>query len=121
MAQGDMATKGGASGSRDERRPRMGATVWIGFGIVVLFFGAFGGWAALAPLEMTLGMLVYGLLFLMTRNSDVSAGVGVGLMILLMCLRGRPAGLVISMVGMILTIPAKTLWDRPRRTRLRTG
>lgn len=77
--------------------------------------------AALAPLEMALGMLVYGLLFLITRNSDLSAGVGVGLMILLMCLRGQPAGLVASMVGMILTIPLKTLWDRPRRTRLRTG
>jgi glycerol-3-phosphate acyltransferase PlsY len=77
--------------------------------------------AALAPLEMALGMLLYGLLFLISRISDVSAGVGVGLMIVLMCLRGRPAGLVVSMVGMILTIPAKTLWDRPRRTHLRTG
>ena len=75
--------------------------------------------AVLAPLETLAGVAVYGLLFLITRHSDLSAGVGIGLLVLLLVVRGQPALLVVSAIGMILTIPAKMMLDRPRRVRAR--
>jgi glycerol-3-phosphate acyltransferase PlsY len=76
-----------------------------------------GALLALSPGETTIGLTVYGLLFLATRNSDLSAGVGIGLMVLLMTLTGQPVGLMISTLVMILSVPAKQALDRPRRVR----
>ncbi len=72
----------------------------------------------LAPGEMVIGLMVYGLLYLLTRNSDLGAGVGIGLTVLLMVLGGQPVGLVLATLAMILSIPAKQALDRPRRMRL---
>ena len=73
---------------------------------------------ALVPGETLLGLTVYGLLFLVTRHSDLSAGVGIGLVVFLMWRWDEPRLLLISMIGLILSIPAKTLLDRPRRLRV---
>jgi glycerol-3-phosphate acyltransferase PlsY len=73
----------------------------------------------LAPLETLAGVAVYGLLFLITRHSDLSAGIGIGLLVLLLVVRGQPFMLVASAIGMILTVPAKMMLDRPRRVRAR--
>lgn len=74
---------------------------------------------AMAPEEALVGIAVDGLLFLVTRHSDLSAGVGTGLAVFLMWRWGEPLVLVISMVALILTIPAKMMLDRPRRLRTR--
>lgn len=73
----------------------------------------------LAPLETLAGVAVYGLLFLITRHSDLSAGIGIGLLVLLLVARGQPLLLVVSAIGMVLTVPVKMLLDRPRRVRTR--
>jgi len=77
-----------------------------------------GGLAALAPVEMVWGMTVYGTLFLITRHSDLSAGVGVGLTVLLMGLFHEPIELVVSSILLIVSVPAKMVLDRPRRMRI---
>lgn len=79
---------------------------------------ALGALAVLAPREMLVGMTVYGLLYLLTRHSDLSAGVGIGLTVLLMGVLGEPLMLILGALGMILSVPAKMLLDRPRRVRL---
>jgi len=70
---------------------------------------------AVAPSQTLCGLAVYGVLYLITRNSDLGASVGVGLTVLLMVLAGKPAALIISCLVMILSIPAKQALDRPRR------
>lgn len=77
-----------------------------------------GGLAVLAPVEMAWGMTVYGTLFLITRNSDLGAGVGVGLTVLLMCVFQEPIELIVSSVVLIVSVPAKMVLDRPRRARI---
>ncbi len=72
----------------------------------------------LATPQMSVGLAVYGLLYLLTRNSDLGAGVGIGLAVLLMVLAAQPAGVILASLGMILSIPAKQALDRPRRMRL---
>jgi len=74
---------------------------------------------ALVPEEALVGLVVYGLFFLVTRHSDLSAGVGTGLAVFLMWRWGEPLVLLISMVALILTVPAKMLLDRPRRLHVR--
>jgi glycerol-3-phosphate acyltransferase PlsY len=74
---------------------------------------------ALAPGETLCGLAVYGTLYLITRTSDLGAGVGIGLLVLLMVLARQPLGLIVSSLVMILSIPAKQALDRPRRLRVR--
>jgi len=70
---------------------------------------------ALAPEQTLVGLVVDGLLFWVTRRSNLSAGVGTGLVVFLMWRWGEPLVLVVGMIVLILTIPAKMLLDRPRR------
>lgn len=77
-----------------------------------------GALMALAPQQMVIGLVVYGALYLISRNSDLGAGVGIGLTVLLMVLAAQPLGLVLASLGMILSIPAKQALDRPRRMRV---
>jgi glycerol-3-phosphate acyltransferase PlsY len=74
-----------------------------------------GGLLTLAYFEMAIGLLIYGILYLITRNSDLGAGVGTGIGVLLMALRGQPQLMVVGSVAIILIIPAKFMLDRPRR------
>lgn len=74
-----------------------------------------GGLLVLANFEMALGLIIYGLIYLITRNSDLGAGLGTGTGVLLMALRGQPLLLVVGAVMIILIIPAKFLLDRTRR------
>ncbi|HWR65291.1 MAG TPA: glycerol-3-phosphate acyltransferase [Bellilinea sp.] len=74
-----------------------------------------GGLLVLANFEMALGLIIYGLIYLITHNSDLGAGIGTGTGVLLMTLRGQPLLLVVGSMMVILIIPAKFLLDRPRR------
>jgi acyl phosphate:glycerol-3-phosphate acyltransferase len=111
----------------------LGWRIGAGYGVVLghdfpLFAGLRGGQGlattagvllALVPEETLIGLVVYGLLYLVTRHSDLSAGTGMGLAVFLMWRWGEPPVLLISMVALILTIPAKMLLDRPRRLHVR--
>jgi len=74
-----------------------------------------GGLLVLANFEMALGLIIYGLIYLITRNSDLGAGLGTGTGVLLMTLRDQPLLLVLGAVLIILMIPSKFLLDRSRR------
>ena len=74
-----------------------------------------GGLTALAAVEMAIGLVLYGTIYLVTRNADLGAGVGTGLGVLLMVWRGQPLLLIAGAVLIILVIPAKMLLDSPRR------
>jgi len=74
-----------------------------------------GGLTALAFVEMLIGLVLYGLIYLITRNADLGAGIGTGLGVFLIARNGGPLLLVVGAIAIILTIPAKMLLDRPRR------
>ncbi len=78
-----------------------------------------GGLTALAFVEMLIGLVLYGLIYLITRNADLGAGVGTGLGVFLIARHGGPLLLVAGAIAIILTIPAKMLLDRPRRAVIR--
>ncbi len=78
-----------------------------------------GALMVLAPQQMAIGLTVYGMLYLLTRKSDLGASVGIGLTVLLMALARQPVGLILASLAMILSIPAKQALDRPRRLRVK--
>ena len=74
-----------------------------------------GGLLVIANVEMAIGLLIYGIIYLVTHNTDLGAGLGAGSGVLLMALRGQPLLMVVGSVMVILIIPAKFILDRPRR------
>lgn len=74
-----------------------------------------GGLLVLANFEMAIGLIIYGVIYLITRNTDLGAGIGTGTGVLLMALRDQPLLMVVGAVLIILIIPAKFLLDQPRR------
>jgi glycerol-3-phosphate acyltransferase PlsY len=49
-----------------------------------------GGLTALSFFEMLIGLTLYGLIYLITRNADLGAGIGTGLGVFLMAVLGQP-------------------------------
>ena len=80
-----------------------------------------GALLVLAPVETLWGLAVYGTLYLLTRHSDLSASVGIGLLVFLIWRSGEPMQLLVCSILMILSVPAKMLLDRPRRLRARAS
>ena len=78
-----------------------------------------GGLTSLAFWEMVAGLVLFGLIYLITRNSNLGASIGTGTAVLLMALDGRPRLLVIGAIAVILMIPAKNTVDRRRREQIR--
>lgn len=73
-----------------------------------------GALLALAPSAATVGLGVYAVTYLLTRHSDLSAGIGVGLLFLLLWILEEPLVVILGSLGMILSIPAKKLLDSSR-------
>lgn len=73
-----------------------------------------GTMLVLFPMQTLIGMTVYGLLFLITRKSDLSAGVGYGLTTLILGIQRIWMGLL-YVVALLLSVPAKKLIDTSRR------
>jgi glycerol-3-phosphate acyltransferase PlsY len=76
-----------------------------------------GAHLVLAPVETVCGLVVYGVLYLVTRHSDLSASIGIGLLVLLMWVVDKPPQLLVCSVAMILSVPLKKAIDYPRRSR----
>jgi glycerol-3-phosphate acyltransferase PlsY len=68
----------------------------------------------LFPMQTLIGAIVYGLLFLITRKSDLGASIGCGLTALMLGIQQEWAGLV-YIVMLLLSIPMKKLIDTSRR------
>ena len=74
---------------------------------------------ALFPTQTLIGLIVYGLLFLIIKNSDISAGIGCGLIALILGIQQNWMGLFF-MVVMMISIPMKKILDDSRRKALGT-
>lgn len=74
-----------------------------------------GGLLTLSFFEMLAGLILYGVIYLVTRNSNLGAGIGTGSGVAAMWLTGRPLLLVVGAVAIILMIPVKFWLDKPRR------
>ena len=68
----------------------------------------------LLPLETLIGLALFGALYLVLRNFNVSAGGGLGTLVLLAWLRGQPPALVFLPIALLLSIPLKKWADRGR-------
>jgi glycerol-3-phosphate acyltransferase PlsY len=73
-----------------------------------------GALQALSPAATAVGLGVYAILYLITRQSDLSAGIGVGLLFLLLWVLDEPPVIILGSLGMILSIPGKKLLDQAR-------
>jgi glycerol-3-phosphate acyltransferase PlsY len=78
-----------------------------------------GGLTSLAFWEMVAGLVLFELIYLITRNSNLGASIGTGTAVLIMALDGRPRLLVIGVIAVILMIPAKNVLNRRRREQIR--
>ena len=78
-----------------------------------------GGLTSLAFWEMVAGLVLFGLIYLITRNSNLGASIGTGTAVLIMALDGRPRLLVIGAIAVILMIPGKNVLDHRRRQQIR--
>lgn len=77
-----------------------------------------GGLLTLSFFEMLAGLILYGVIYLVTRNSNLGASIGTGSGVIAMWLTGRPLTLIIGAVLIILMIPAKFALDRSRRAEI---
>lgn len=80
-----------------------------------------GGLLTLSFFEILAGLILYGVIYLVTRNSNLGAGIGTGSGVAAMWLTGRPLLLVAGAVLIILIIPAKFALDKPRRINIGTN
>jgi glycerol-3-phosphate acyltransferase PlsY len=78
-----------------------------------------GVFFVLLPLETSIGMLLWAVLYALTHHPDFSAGVGLGFTLTLAVFLDRPWFLLVYIAGMFLFIPVKMLLDAPRRERIR--
>mgnify|MGYP005840370703 CR=1 FL=1 len=92
---------------------------WAGFRGGQGFATTVGVLCALMPIEGLSGLVVYGLFYLITRKSDVSAGVGMALLATLVEVCGQPRLNLAYTVALLLCVPAKKVLDLPRRKRIK--
>ncbi len=68
----------------------------------------------LFPEQAAPGLLLYGMLYLVTRNSDLGAGTGCAAMLWLLWRTGQPVVFMVYMVTALLFIPVKKALDAHR-------
>jgi glycerol-3-phosphate acyltransferase PlsY len=73
-----------------------------------------GSLFVLFPEQAAPGLLLYAMLYLVTRNSDVSAGTGCAAMLWLLWFNDRPVVFMVYMVTVLLFIPVKKALDAHR-------
>lgn len=73
-----------------------------------------GVFLGLFPLVTLIGAMIYFILFFMTRNSDLAAGIGMGFIWLTQIISGQPLYVIMFIVGTLLFIPFKKWLDRVR-------
>jgi glycerol-3-phosphate acyltransferase PlsY len=68
----------------------------------------------LFPEQAAPGLLLYAMLYLVTRNSDISAGTGCAAMLWLLWFTDQPVVFMVYMVTVLLFIPFKKALDAHR-------
>lgn len=79
-----------------------------------------GTMLVLFPIQALAGLAVYGILYLITKKSQFSCGVGGGLIALLLGI-SQQWQLLIYAVAVFISIPIKLLIDTPRRQAIKMG
>ena len=82
------------------------------------FAATTGVFLAFFPLYTFIGFCVYCLLFFTLHSSDIAAGVGMGLLVLLAWLRDGSLLMLGFMIVVLLFVPFKQWLDRARRDQL---
>ena len=72
----------------------------------------------LTPRESLYGLGAYLVLYLLTRSFDLSAGVGIGLLVLQTWRFGEPPEVVIGEIALVLLVPIKKLLDKHQNVTL---
>lgn len=93
--------------------------IWAGFKGGQGLAATAGVFIGLSPLPALAGLGIYGLVYLLTRNANLGAGLGAGLVALYTWLSGEPLIVVGFLVAALLFIPFKKWLDRPRRERIK--
>lgn len=65
--------------------------------------------------ETLIGLLAFSLIYLLTRHFDISASIGLGLMVLVLVKNSKPADLIAYSLFLLLIIPIKKMWDSHHR------
>lgn len=65
--------------------------------------------------EALIGLIIFTLVYLLTRNFDLSASTGFGLMVFLLVKNSRSLNLVAYSVLLLVVIPLKKFWDSNHR------
>ena len=92
--------------------------IWAGFRGGQGMAAILGSLFVLMPLETIWGLIAFGSVYLLTRNFDLSAGMGLGLLASLSYIFKQPEVLLGYAIILFLSIPAKKAIDWPRRLRL---
>lgn len=71
-----------------------------------------GDFFVLVPLESLYGLIVFGVLYFLTRNFDISTGAGIALIVFQTWRLGEPPEFIIGEIAIVLLIPFKKLLDR---------
>lgn len=61
--------------------------------------------------ETIIGLIIFTVVYLLTRNFDLSASTGLGLMVLFLVKNSRSYGLIAYSLFLLLVIPLKKYWD----------
>ena len=85
------------------------------------FAATTGVFLALFPFYTLIGFIVYCFLYLLFKNSDIGAGVGMALIMLLAWLNHAPGITLAFMLAALLFVPFKQWIDRARRQSLRVA
>lgn len=76
-----------------------------------------GAMLALFPMQTLIGLMVYGMLYLITKRSNLAASIGCGLLALILGIQTHWHGLIFIVI-LLLSIPLKQWIDSPRRKRI---
>jgi glycerol-3-phosphate acyltransferase PlsY len=71
-----------------------------------------GAFFVLTPQASLYGMAAYGMLYLLTRHFDLSAGVGIALLVLQTWRFSEPTEILVGEVAIVLLVPFTKLLDR---------
>jgi glycerol-3-phosphate acyltransferase PlsY len=92
--------------------------VWVGFRGGQGMATSLGALTVLMPLQTAVGLSAFGASYLMVRNFDLSAGIGLGLIVVLAWNAGLPLAWVLYAAGLFVSIGLKKWLDLPHRRRL---
>ena len=93
--------------------------IWAGFRGGQGMAAILGTLFVLMPTETLWGLIGFGTAYLLTRNFDLSAATGLGLLAFLAYLFDQPQVFLGYAVILFLSIPAKKALDWPRRMQLK--